>query len=113
MMYTEYNFQLFRIFPTIEMCIATIVLQIFMNVNDGYWDYKREKAAKTGDHKKNPIGKYHLNPKHVLAFVWVLFIISAVCAILIGFQTNIYIWIIGIICYAIAIHKIRKWMGGD
>ena len=76
-MYAEYNFQLFRIFPTIEMCIATIVLQIFMNVNDGYWDYKREKAAKTGDHKKNPIGKYHLNPKHVLAFVWVLFIISA------------------------------------
>lgn len=36
MMYTEYNFQFFRIFPTIEMCIATIVLQIFMNVNDGY-----------------------------------------------------------------------------
>lgn len=32
MMYTEYNFQFFRIFPTIEMCIATIVLQIFMNV---------------------------------------------------------------------------------
>jgi len=102
-MYTWYNYRTFRIAPLIEMVIATIVLQIFMNVNDGYWDYKREKAAKTGDHKKNPIGMYDLSPSHVKWLAIVLFAISAICAFLIGYQTNYWIWIIGIICYAIAI----------
>lgn len=102
-MYTWYNYHVLRPAPLIEMVIATIVLQIFMNVNDGYWDYKREKAAKTGSHKENPIGKYNLSPNHVKWFSLGLFSISAVCAFLIGFQTNYWIWIIGTLCYAVAI----------
>lgn len=102
-MYSWYNYRYLRLGPTIAMAIATIVLQLFMNVNDGYWDYRREKAAKTGDHQKNPIGKYHLAVKHVALLVIVLFAISAIAAISIGLQTNLYVWIIGIICYAIAI----------
>ena len=66
--YAWYNYHLLRPWPTIEMIIAMVVLQIFMNVNDGYWDYKREKAAQTGDHKKNPIGMYHLDPNQVKWF---------------------------------------------
>lgn len=102
--YTWYNYHLLRLWPTIEMVIAMIVLQVFMNVNDGYWDYKREKAAKTGDHKKNPIGMYHLDPNQVKWFSLILFIISAICGILIGFQTNNWIiWLLGLLCYGIAI----------
>lgn len=102
-MYTWYNYHTFRLAPLVEMIIATIVLQIFMNVNDGYWDYKREKAAGTGDHKLNPIGKYDLKPNSVKWLSIVLFAISAICAFLIGYQTNAWIWVLGIICYAIAI----------
>lgn len=102
-MYSWYNYNILRLLPLIEMIIATVVLQIFMNVNDGYWDYKREKAAQTGDHKNNPIGRYNLNPKTVKKFSIVLFLISASCGILIGFQTNSFIWIFGIICYLIAL----------
>lgn len=96
-MYSWYNYHFLRISVTVEMAIATIVLQIFMNVNDGFWDYFRE------DKKQNSIGKYGLSVKSVRGLVITLFLISAICAVLIGIQTNIFVWIIGIICYLIAI----------
>lgn len=96
-MYCWYNYHLLQWQLTTAMAIATIVLQIFMNVNDGYWDYFRE------DKKENPIGKYGLKIANIRNLVIFLFALSAVCALFIGFKTNLYIWLIGIVCYLIAI----------
>lgn len=102
-MYAWYNFKHFNLLETIEMIIATLILQIVLNINDGYWDYKRAKKLKLKEALENPIGKYHLN---MVTVKWVditLFAISMINAFLIGFQTNWIIWIIGIIGYWIAI----------
>lgn len=103
MMYAWYNFQHLNWLESCEMFIATLVLQIALNVNDGYWDYKHAKAHNLPEAQENPIGKYHLTMNSVKWVLILLFAISMINAFLIGFQTNWIIWLIGSICYAIAI----------
>lgn len=99
--YAYYQHGQFNWLNTLLFFIAAILLQMTVNINDNYWDYKNATSADEFRRNTNVIGVNNLNLKLVGWLDFIFISISAILGLVLLCRTGWPLLILGIFSFAV------------
>lgn len=102
--FSLYKFNNFNIKNSLLLFSSMLIFDMTVTAINNYNDYKKAiKKHGFGYEIHNAIVMYNLNPKIVLAIIFIMLLLSSLLGVLLFLNTNLVILLVGILCFSIGI----------